>query len=39
MRLWLEQTKMDIVFGVILFFIAIPLAVWYLLRGYLEEPD
>jgi hypothetical protein len=39
MRLWLEETRMDVVFGAILFFIAIPLAVWYLLKGYLDEAD
>jgi hypothetical protein len=37
MKSWFEETQMDLIIGLILFFIAIPLAVWYLLRKYMEE--
>ena len=39
MKLWLQEARMDVVFGVILFFVAVPLIVWYFMRGLLEELD
>lgn len=39
MKSWLQEVKMDVVFGVVLFFIAVPLIVWYFTKGLLEELD
>ena len=39
MKLWLQEVKMDVVFGAVLFFIVVPLIVWYFTKGLLDELD